>query len=169
MKMHGNMKCCTASLGLWMTLVLQIISSWGCSALEHDVAPSRMMTLRVWDIKGTCFFWNVFGFHPWNWSRIDVATYMFLAKHEAPLAVCSKQCIQRLEWLLGSRTAKSFNAFPVFHLLKPAFECNSGMALKEGYIDVQRQPVAKLKANCKIAGIKTEWTRQQWNASFPII
>ena len=32
------------------------------------------------------------------------------------------------------------------------------MALKEGYIDVQRQPVAKLKANCKIAGIKTEWT-----------
>ena len=51
MKMHGNAKCSTASLGLWMTLVLQIISSWGCSA--HDVAPSRMMILKVWYIKGT--------------------------------------------------------------------------------------------------------------------
>ena len=35
-------------------------ATWGCSALAHDVAPSRMMSLKVWDIKGTCFlkrFW----------------------------------------------------------------------------------------------------------------
>lgn len=120
MNMHGNMRCCTASLGLWMTLVL------------HGVALHLHMTWLqvewwVWKfgISKEPVFWNVFGFHPWNWSRIDVATYMFLAKTEAPLAVCSKQCIQRLEWLLGSRTAKSFNAFPVFHLLKPAFDCHS--------------------------------------------
>lgn len=67
MKMHGNMKCCTASLGLWISLV------------QHGVALHLHMTWLqvewwVWKfrISKEPVFWNGFGFHPWNWNWLKL-------------------------------------------------------------------------------------------------
>ena len=102
--------------------MIEVSNSLGSSALAHDILRSAMIGQSL------------------------------LAEAQAPLAVCSKQCIQRREWLLLSRTGGSFDVSSnnhdgfswVFHVVGSFHGHRT--AVKEVYIDVQRQPDEKLKA-----------------------